>query len=89
MGLEKLPRPNLSGIPSDYLPVTPDDSADNTGPDCTGLYIQNAGNVAVQFRQGFTRVIPVAAGSYLPGEVTRVLATGTSDDIGAIFACQG
>ena len=87
MTLDNVGRPNLSGIPSDWLPVTTSDDADNTGDACIGLYIQNAGNVACQFRGGTTRTIPVAAGFYLAGEVSRVLATSTTST--GIFALQG
>ncbi len=81
--------PNLSGIPSEWVPVTAGDDADNTGTFCIGLYIQHAGTVAVQFSGGATRTIPVPAGFLLPGHVTRVLATGTESGVGSVFALQG
>ena len=80
--------PNLSGIPSEWLPVTAGDDADNTGEVCIGLYIQTAGDVAVQFSGGPTRIVPVPDGFFLPGHVTRVLATGTGS-VGSVFALQG
>lgn len=80
--------PNLSGIPSEWGPVTAEDDNDNTGTFCIGLYIQHAGEVAVQFSGGATRTIPVPAGFLLPGHVTRVLATGTGS-VGSVFALQG
>ena len=87
--LSRFPRPNLSGIPTDWLPVVADDAADNTGEACIGLYVESAGDVACQFRYGETRVIPVVlAGDRIEGEVTRVLATGTTS-AGKIFALQG
>ena len=86
--LHHFDRPNLSGIPTDWLPVAKNDDEDNTGPACIGLYVQAAGDVACRFRYGETRVIPVAAGDTIAGEVTRVLATGTTS-AGKIFALQG
>ena len=89
MGLEDVKHPNLSGIPRDYLPVTASDSADNCGGSCIGLYVQNAGNVsALTLLSGNTaRVIPVGAGTFLPGRFRRVRSTGTTST--GIFALQG
>ena len=43
MILDNYTHPNLSGIPSDYLPVTPNDYEDNVGAACIGLYVEDAG----------------------------------------------
>ena len=70
----------LLTVPSDYVPVTPDDSndlADTAG----GLYIGGtAGDVVVRTGLGgaTARTIAVAANSYLIGEFTRVESTGTT-----------
>ena len=68
--------------------MTAGDDADNTGEVCIGLYVQTAGDVAVQFSGGPTRIVPVPDGFFLPGHVTRVLATGTGS-VGPVFALQG
>ena len=79
--------PNLSGIPTDYLPVTPSDNADNVGSACTGLYATAAGNIRVVTRSGETRDIPVPAQTPLPILCSRVHAAGTTAT--GIFALQG
>ena len=43
MSLDNFAAPNLSGIPTDWVPVVASDDADNTGQACIGLYIQVAG----------------------------------------------
>lgn len=80
--------PTLSGIPRDYVPVVNSDDVDNTGDNCIGLYIQNVGNVSVDcLLSNAPRVIPVAAGTFLPGRFTRVRSTDTTAT--GIFALQG
>ena len=61
--------PNLSGIPSDYEPVTASNDADNCGSACIDLYIQNAGTITVRTVLGGAqgRAIPITAGVFLPG----------------------
>ena len=87
--LSRFDRPNLSGIPTDWLPVTLDDDADNTGEACIARYSETVGTIACQFRNGQTRTIPVVlAGDRIEGEITRVLETDTTVT-GAIFALQG
>ena len=48
MSLDAFSSPNLSGIPSDWVPLTPYDNNDDTGDACTGLYITGAGTVAFE-----------------------------------------
>lgn len=68
----------VSGIPTDYLEVTPSDDSDNCGK-CFGLYFEAAGNVAVTFvNSDAPRVIAVAAGYTLVGTAKRVHSTGTT-----------
>jgi hypothetical protein len=70
----------LLTVPSDYVPVTPNDSSD-LAVRAGGLYIGGtAGNIVVRTGLGGTtsRTIAVAANSFIPGEFTRVLSTGTT-----------
>ena len=85
--LDRLTYPNLSGIPTDAFPVTPDDDNDNAGAACIGVYVTVGGNVRVTTLQGFVRDIPVGAQSPLPMLVRRIHATGTTAT--GIFALQG
>lgn len=86
--LSSIQRPNLSGIPSDWAPIVASDAADNTGDACTGVYCQNAGNVACMFEgRNDIRIIPVPAGYTIVGTIRRVRATGTTAT--GLFALQG
>ena len=44
--------PNLSGFPTDYVPVTPNDDANNTGEACIGLYATTAGTIRAIVTRG-------------------------------------
>ena len=85
--VERLPYPNLSGIPSDYVAVVPSDAADNTGESCIGLYVTVAGNVRAVLKGGVVRDLPVPAQTPLPGLFERVHSTGTTAT--GIFAIIG
>lgn len=70
----------LLTVPSDYVTVTPSDSAD-LSQRAGGLLIGGtAGDIVVRTGLSDTtsRTIAVAANSFIPGEFTRVLATGTT-----------
>lgn len=56
----------LAGMPSDYVPVTPNDSTDNlpVGKSIVGLYIQTGGDIEVDTKGG-TRIITVGDFSQL------------------------
>ena len=79
--------PSLSGIPSAYEAVTTNDSADNCGDACIGLYVTGAGTLSMQFQNGSAAAIGVPANFFVPGKFTRILATGTTAT--GIFALQG
>lgn len=81
--------PSLAGIPVDWISVTPGDSADNVGPFCVCIRAGTAGTVAFQTRGGGAnnRSVSLAAGEVLPGQFTRILATGTTAT--GILAGQG
>ena len=82
----------LSGIPSDYLPVTASDTVDNCGELCIGLVATVASTVAVYTHGGgeTARVFGLAAGTPLPGKFRRVLSSGTTLGSSAIlYALQG
>ena len=87
MNLDDIQRPNLSGIPSDFIPVVPDDNADNTGKACIGIFVGTAGNVRAVLKGGAVRDIPLPAQTPLPGLFTRVYAVGTTAT--GILAIQG
>ena len=87
MSLDDIARPNLSGIPSDFIPVVPDDNADNTGKACIGIFVGTAGNVRAVLKGGAVRDIPLPAQTPLPGLFTRVYAVGTTAT--GILAIQG
>ena len=85
--LRSINRPNLSGIAYDIQSVTPDNDDDNTGATRIGLYITQAGNVAIRTRaDNATKIISVPNNFDLAVQVTRVLATGTTAR--GIFAYQ-
>ena len=87
MDLDDIARPNLSGIPSDFIPVLPSDTVDNTGKACIGIYCGTAGNVRGTLKGSVVRDIPVPAQTPLPGLFERVHATGTTAT--GILAIQG
>lgn len=72
--------PNQTGLVYDIVPVTTNDSTDNVGAGniAIGLYIETAGNVTFQNKDGVSRTVAVGANSYLVCSVKRVLATGTT-----------
>ena len=88
MNLDDIQRPNLSGIPSDFIPVVPSDAADNCGRSCIGIYCGTAGNVRAVLKGGAVRDIPVPAQTPLPGLFERVYATSGQRQRG-ILALQG
>jgi len=79
--IRKMVKPNiLAGIPSDYVPVTPNDSTDNVPTSgVIGLYVGGAGDVVITNNAGFDRTIAVTDSAYLPlMSLTRVKSTGTT-----------
>ncbi len=80
MSLDSYDTPNLSGIPSDYLPVTPDDYADNTGDACIGLYVETAGNVNSRL-VGTPGADPVEA---IKASVALIASDGTGNAVPAL-----
>ena len=88
-GFDHHPRPNLSGIPTDWLPVTTSDSDDNCGDACIAIRAGTAGTVSARMaRAGVTaRAFSVSAGETVPGQFTRILSTGTTAT--GILAAQG
>lgn len=69
----------LAGLPTDYYPVTPNDSTDNLGDGPTlGFYVVGAGDLVVTTLVG-DRTIPVSDNQVLPlASATRIKSTGTT-----------
>ena len=88
MTLEGINSGALSGVPFDYVPVTPSDSADLPDADAVvGLRIGGAGTVRVTTFRGDTRNLTVAAGEYLPlAKIRRVHSSGTTATMEAALA---
>lgn len=73
----------FSGIPSDWMPVTPNDSTDNlTNADFSvvvAILSNDGGDIVVTTRAGTDRTITLAAGESIPFYgATRIKATGTT-----------
>lgn len=66
--------------PTNFLAVTPSDTTDTSKTATLGLWVGGAGNVAVIGLYDTVAVTfaGVAAGTYLPGQYKRILATGTT-----------
>ena len=79
----------LAGIPAGWQAVVPNDDADNTGEACICIRAGAAGTVTFRTRRFPTLSVAVslAAGEVLPGQFTRILATGTTAT--GIIAGQG
>jgi len=75
-----------NGMVAGYVSVTPNDSTDNVGDSCIGLYIEDAGDVEVVDVRGNTNTIAVPDNFYLTGLFTRVRASNTTST--TIFALQ-
>lgn len=77
---------NLTGFPSDMIPVTPNDSADNLGVDpangknniAIGLYVETGGDIVITTLRGNDRTVSVPSNFILTCGVKRVKATGTT-----------
>jgi len=68
-------------IPSEVRACTPSDSTDIT--DCIGIMVNGTGNLAVKTVHGASAttavtITNVPAGSIIPGNFTRVMATNTT-----------
>lgn len=63
-----------SNIPTDYVPITPDDGEDLTTENFIGLRVVSAGNVQVEWAEsgGFRPVREFEAGEIIIGHVKRV-----------------
>lgn len=73
-------------MPGRWAAVTPSDSTDIEGS--IGLYVGTAGNVAVRTVNAAGTTVTfsnVPAGSFLPGNFTRVMAATTASNILAAF----
>lgn len=70
----------LTGMVYDMIEVTPNDGSDNvgTGNVAIGLYIESAGDVSFQNRDGNIRTVAVPDNFYLVCSVKRVRSTGTT-----------
>ena len=82
----------MQGIPKqlvyeDFSAVTPSDAADLSGGICRGLYCSVAGTVAVHTASGgaTSKAITMVAGGKLEIAVKRVLATGTTATVVALY----
>ena len=70
---------NLSGIPTDRVPVVPNDDDDNVGDFCIGFWVNTtAGNIRYISADGMTRDINAPIATDIPQRATRVLASGTT-----------
>jgi len=70
--------------PSDlFKSVTPSDSTDTTG--IRSLYIQASGNVALEDKQSNQVTFAVTVGQILPIQPAKVLATGTTATVIALY----
>lgn len=73
-------------MPGRWAAVTPSDSTDLTG--CIGLYVGGTGNVAVRTLNAAETTVTFSsapAGSFIPGNFTRVMAATTATSILAAF----
>lgn len=68
--------PELEGVSKDWGLVTPSDTED-LAEVARYLCFLTAGDVKVKKVDGTDEILPVIAGMYLMGMVTRVYATGT------------
>lgn len=69
-------------IPGRWAACTPSDSTDLTGS--LGLYVGGTGNVAVRTLNGAGTTVTftaIPAGSFIPGNFTRVMAATTATSI--------
>lgn len=80
-----MPNPNyiFSGLPSDWKPVTPNNTTDNlsdtTFKTVVGFKVSVGGNLVVTNSQGVDRTIGVTDGEIIPFlGATRVKSTGTT-----------
>ncbi len=74
-------------MPSSWAAVTPSDSTDLTGT--IGLYVGGAGNVAVRTLNDPSTTVTfssVPAGTFIPGNFTRVMEATTASSILAAYA---
>lgn len=75
-----------AGIPQRWVAVTPSDSTDVTGS--IGIRVNGAGNVA--FRcigdPSTTVTIAAAAGEYIPGNFTRIMAATNATGLHIAYA---
>ncbi len=73
-------------IPSRWVTCTPSDATDLTGS--VGLYVGTTGNVSVKSLNFDTAVAfnAVPAGTFIPGNFTRVMASTTASNILVAYA---
>lgn len=71
-----------------FRAVTPSDTDDLPiveGARCGGLYSGAGGTFVCQDCSGTSTTIAIPAGGVFPGEVSRVLATGTTGSVIALY----
>jgi len=75
-----------AGIPSRWAPCTPSDTTDIEGS--IGIRVNGAGDVAFRCNgaPSTTVTITAAAGEYIPGNFTRIMAATTATGIHIAFA---
>lgn len=70
------------GIPTDYYPVTPNDSTDNvkanSSDELIGFYIQGAGDIVVTTKSGDRTISVPDNYTLIVGNAARVKSTGTT-----------
>ena len=74
---------DLTLVPRRFVDVTPSDSA--TVNVTLGLYVGTSGTVKAAGEDGVVATFQTAAGQYIQGRFSRVLATGTTAT--GIVAC--
>ena len=82
-----MPRSFEGSIPSRWVTCTPSDATDLTGS--LGLYVGGTGNVTARsLNESGTDVVfaTVPAGTFIPGNFTRVMAATTATTILVAFA---
>lgn len=86
--------PNSSGIPSAWLPVTPDNDNDNVGDACIAIRVTTAGTISFICAGAPDTIVDmtVTAGEVISGYFTRIReqdSGGTDITATGIHAGQG
>ena len=67
-----------TGIATDIMPITPNDSTDNVDANAIGLYVTAGGAITMNTAKGSDRVITVGSNTYHYISVKRIKSTGTT-----------